>query len=279
MLTIRLEGAESAARHYEALAKNQLPFARSKAANDLAFLVREKEMETAAKVFDRPKPQTVKNFFVRKATKQNPVAQIWFDQIYNRGYEEYMVPEVEGGSRKMKPSEQRLGHFYVPGIGAKLDKYGNMQGGQITQVLSQLGRFGDVAGYDMNQTARSKGRRARAKKSTEYFIVTQKTGGLVPGIYQRTSGGMGPFQKGASPWFTGKTSRTLPPGAFQKGRSSGPFSSVIRGRGVIPVVIFTKGAPSYKALFPFYKVAQQVIDQNYRRLLGDAIDYALRTAK
>lgn len=266
---IRIEAPDLAeVRDLMLKAGKHLPFALSKALNDLAFVVRSEEMDTVRKVFDRPRPQTVRNFFVRKGNKSRPSATIWFDQMFERGFDEYMVPQVEGGGRGQKKSERMLGRFYVPGAGAKLDRYGNMQGGQVTQVLSQLRRFGET-GWSMNQTSRSVSKRRGAAKSTEYFMVSQPRGGLVPGVYQRVQSGAG---------FGGKTSRTLPVGSFQKGRSSGRFSSVIRGRGVVPIMIFTR-QPRYNKRFPFFDVANKVADQHYRRLLGDAVDYALRTSR
>lgn len=249
-------------------AGRHFPFALSKAMNDLVFEIRKDEMKTVERVFDRPRPQTVRNFYVRKGNKSKPQASIWFDQIYGRGFDEYMIPQVSGGGRGMKRSEKLLGRYYVPGAGAKLDRYGNIRGSQVTQVLSQLKRFGET-GWSMNQTARSAGRKRGAVKSTEYFIVSQARGGLVPGVYQRVQSGAG---------FGGKTSRALPAGSFQKGKSSGRFSSVIRGRGVVPIMIFTR-QPRYSKRFPFFDVASTAADQHYRRLLGEAIDYALRTAR
>ena len=170
----------------------------------------------------------------------------------------------------MKPSEQRLGRYFVPGTGAKMDKYGNMQGGQITQILSRLGRFGDVSGYNMNQTTASIAKRTKGKKSLEYFIVTQRRGGLAPGVYQRIQSGAG---------FGRDTSRALPAGSFQKGMSGGRFSSVVRGRGVKPVVLFTKSAPSYRPIWPFYVAAQEVVDTRLVPLMDQAIERALSISR
>lgn len=266
MISIRIEGLKELQQRF-AYAAEQLPFATSVACNNLAFAVREAEMETIARVFDRPKPQTVRNIRVFKGTKQRPGATIAFQQIYSG--DEYMIPEVDGGQRTMKPSEKRLGRYYVPGAGAKMDKYGNMQGGQTTQVLSRLKRFPEV-GYLMNETAKSKGRRRGASKSTEYFMVTKKTGGLAPGVYQRIQSAAG---------FGGKTSKSLQAGSFQKGATRGKFASVIRGRGVKPIMIFTKGPPSYRPRFPFYQVGQKVVANNFERMMKEAMDYAMRTKR
>lgn len=271
MLKLHLEGIGEAEQYIRTLIR-EFPVETAKGLNDTAFYVRKKQIEMVGRIFPTAKPQTKRNFFVQQATVDRLVATIWFDQIYRRGFEEYMLPNIKGGSRKMKPSEQRLGRFYVPGAGAQIDQYGNMKGGQITQILSQMGRFGDVAGYDMNQTARSKRRRGRTTKSTEYFIVTKKTGGLAPGIYQRHSG-MGPFQDGASPLI--KSSRSLPAGSFQRGKSGG----AIRSRGITPVMIFTKAAPKYKAVWPFYEVAKDIGDKKLVPNILRRIDYVLRKTR
>jgi hypothetical protein len=266
VITVKFQGVKEYADML-ANAGKQAPYATMLGLNDLAFMIREAEVKTISEVFDRPKPQTVRNVWVRKATKQNLSTTISFNQIFDG--DEYMITEIEGGARKMKRSEKLLGRYFVPGAGAKLDKYGNMLGSQITQILSQLGRFGEV-GYAMNQTARSKGRSRGAKKSTEYFMVTKKSGGLVPGVYQRIQSGVG---------FGGQTSRSLPAGSFQKGRSSGKYASVIRGRGVIPVMIFVNKPPTYSKRFPFYDVGQRVVDANGTAVLKQAIDRAMSTAR
>ncbi len=236
MLDIKAEGLTELKGYFEALAKDQLPFATKNALNDVAFEVRKKQIDLIKSTFDRPKPQTARNVFVKMATKDRLRAVVLFDQIYNKGIDEYMRANIHGGRRSMKPSEQRLGRYYVPGMGAKMDKYGNMKGGQITQILSRLGRFGDVAGYNMNQTAASKKR--RGSKAVEYFMVQQKRGGLMPGIYQRMKDGK-----------------------------------------PLPVMVFTKQAPQYRAVWPFYQVSQDVVDQSLVPAMERRIAQALRSAR
>jgi hypothetical protein len=267
MQYIRLEGVKETMNYYENLAKEQLPFALSKGINDLAFMIKEKESETMQRVFDRPKPQTVRNVRVFKGNKTNPGATIAFYQIFDG--DEYMIPEIQGGARGKKPSEKKFGRYFVPGDGAKLDAYGNMKGSQITQIMSQLGKFSEV-GHLMNQTARSKGRRRGAAKTTEYFLLPKNHGGLAPGVYQRVQRSAG--------GFGGKTSRSLPVGSYQKGKTVGKYSSAIRSRGVIPVMLFVN-KPTYKPRFPFYEVGQRVIDSNYHSAMLAAIQYALSTAR
>lgn len=268
MITIRFDGL----KEYNDMLTNtgrQAPYACMNAINDLAFQIRTAEIDTIKRTFPTAKPQTAKNIFVRKASKTNLQATIFFDQLYGKdGIDEYMLANILGGRRAMKPSEKRLGHYYVPGIGAKLDKYGNMQGGQITQILSRLGRFGDVAGYDMNQTAGSRRRRSGGSKATEYFMITKQRGGLKPGVYQRTEKRNGYTSIGSPRAVRGKT------GAYQ--RSS---SGMIAARGVVPVMLFVKKKPTYRAVWPFWKVGQNIMDTQAIPALRKAIDYAMRTAR
>ena len=246
----------------------KLPHVVRNISNDLAFEMAKAEKESLAKIFPTANPRTKKNIFVKKASVGgiNPFAVISFDQIYRKDIDEYMKANVDGGMRTMKPSEKRLKFFYVPGAGAKLDQYGNMRGGQVTQILSRLQMF-NTAGYDMNETVASRRRREGRSKTTEYFIIRQTKGGLKPGVYQRVQTAAG---------FGAKTTRSMQAGSYQKGQTVGKFSSVIRSRGVMPVMVFTKGTPAYKAVWPFFKVAQEVFDRRYRTIADHYISQMLQ---
>ena len=89
-VSFRVTGLTETLDFFELLAKDQFPFAQSKAYNDLAFLVRDAEMQTMQEVFDRPKEQTIRNIRVFKGNKSRPGATIAFQQIYDG--DEYMVP-------------------------------------------------------------------------------------------------------------------------------------------------------------------------------------------
>jgi hypothetical protein len=148
---------------------DQINYAVGKASNSVAFDIRRAEQETAKKVFKRPKPQTIRNFFVLKAKKSNninrPLAKIIFDQIYNKGGHEYMLANVEGGGRPLKRSERRLGSYWRPTKDADLDAYGNIRGRQVIRILSQLRLFNE-AGFTANATRTT----TRRKKQTYYAI-------------------------------------------------------------------------------------------------------------
>jgi hypothetical protein len=73
------------------------------------------------------------------------------------------------------------GRFAVPGEGARRDRYGKMNRGQIVQILSALKAFPET-GYAANVTARS---RARNRKPRDYFVVRFKEGKLIPGVWEK----------------------------------------------------------------------------------------------
>lgn len=84
---------------------------------------------------------------------------------------EYLYPDVVGGSRSLKRFEIRLknagllppGMFVVPAKGAVLDRYGNLDLGQLVAVLSKLGTIREATNY---------GRRRRNNRyaTAQYFV-------------------------------------------------------------------------------------------------------------
>jgi hypothetical protein len=268
MIRIDTRGIDSAVKGLEYLRKEKMPLATAKALNDTAWLIRERVMETMKGVFDRPTPFTLKSFWVHKASKRNLVARVDFE--WSRlGY---MKTQVEGGLRGRKRSEialqkagiMRHGQFWVPGKGARLNQYGNISGGQITQLLSVLGAAEMSSGYSANLTARSA---RRNRKPRDYFAVTKKQGGLLPGIYERIQSKAG---------FGAKTKKRLPFGVYQKGKSVGNFSSVVRARGVKAVLIFVNKA-GYRKRLPFYEIGQKVVDRNFRRIFYETAQAAIHS--
>jgi hypothetical protein len=72
-------------------------------------------------------------------------------------------------------AQRRLDSYTVPGEGAKLDRYGNMRGAEIVQILSAMGALGD-----QSRTPASK--RRAGKKARNYFRRGNK-------LYERKADG------------------------------------------------------------------------------------------
>lgn len=173
------------------LEKRQLPFATSKALNATAQTIKAEIREAMPRVFDRPTPFTLNSLYLSAATKRNLFSEVWLKDFASKGTPavKYLAPEVYGGTRRQKRSERALeragflpsGMFWTPGTGAKLDKYGNIPGGRITQILSTLKAFSEV-GYMANITERS---RKRNKKPRPFFVSRPASVRLPLGVYER----------------------------------------------------------------------------------------------
>jgi hypothetical protein len=180
--------------HLSRMARDQIPFATAKALTMTAKAVQREIDAEIKRVFDRPTPYTQRATFVRTATKQRLFAEVKLkDQAFKGNPAvRYLEAQVEGGRRKHKGFEKLLiragvmpaGWYAVPGKGAPLDAYGNISGGTITRILSQLKASRDPLA---NETARSKGRNRRRVKA-RYFAVMpgrERTKHLKAGVYER----------------------------------------------------------------------------------------------
>lgn len=188
-----------------------------------AVQVRDAQRAAMTQVFDRPTPYTLNSLWLQPATGSMSAAgrvelpalpgknaffgrrgqagyleaQVYIkDQGNNQGaaIDHYLRPQIESGTRDAKGLEKTLyragvlpaGWRVVPGQSARLDAYGNVSRGQITEVLSQL-RIQIVAGSSRSMSFEPKAmRRAVKRAGGRYFLVPLNRGyKLPPGIYQR----------------------------------------------------------------------------------------------
>lgn len=190
-------------RHLSGLARDQVPFATALALTRTAKFAERKIKEEIPRVFDRPTPFTRRATFVQPATKRQLYAMVFIrEQEKGRVAPiRYLQPQIYGGTRGRKSFEKRLieagkmppNHYAVTAVAADLDRYGNMKGGQITKMLSDLQAQFDET---QNTTARSARRRLRStrRRATFYFSTwppSPKTQHLRPGIYLRSHFGFG----------------------------------------------------------------------------------------
>jgi hypothetical protein len=210
LLRIEVDAEGLLSRHLTDLERTQLPFAAMQAANATAVEIRQTWARTAPRVFYRPTPMTTRAAQYLKATKQKPYAEIFLRDEAFKGTPpaKYLFPQVEGGPRRDKGFEnllQRSGILMadqqaVPGRGAVLDAFGNISGGQLNQILSQLGSRSDLY---TNESAVSRKRRhsreaRREIRRSDFFAVREKSGHLRPGIWQRDRMRAG---KGSGVWL------------------------------------------------------------------------------
>jgi hypothetical protein len=125
-----------------------------------------------------PTRWTLNSTFIKPATEQRLIATVGFKDYSNTGTPaaQYLNPQVVGGQRGQKPFEKRLagrglGSYLAPANNAplKLDRFGNVPGAKVVQVLSRLSAMRE-AGSTSNRSgsARSAGKR----RETDYFIAT-----------------------------------------------------------------------------------------------------------
>lgn len=216
-----------------------------------AFDIKAAEVAKMKQVFDSPTRFTLNSLKVTRTRNHNMQASVWFKEPDRMG-QHYLVPQVEGGPRKYKGFERGFGDtMFIPGQFARRTKAGNMSPAQIRQIMSVLGKAERTAGYSANLTARSA---KRNRKDRDYVYIRRRHGRLLPGIYERFQTGVG---------FGYKTKRSLPFGVYQKGRRRGRFASVVRARGLKPIMLVGRQRKPYKPRLPFYEVAQDTFDERF----------------
>lgn len=198
-IRIAVDADNMLGRQFDQLERQNLPFAVVQACNATAFEIRQQWQTTSARVFDSPTRMTQRAAQYRKATKSRLFAEVYVRDEASGGTPpaKYLMPQVEGGTRRKKGFEVLLqqkgampaGMFAVPGAGAKLDPHGNIPARQISQILSQLGARQDAL---QNQTEVSATRRrSKRRRGGEYFVLQTRRGKLLPGIYERITTAFG----------------------------------------------------------------------------------------
>lgn len=198
-IKIAVDADNMLGRQFDQLERKNLPFAIMQACNATAFEIRQQWQRTSSRVFDRPSALTQKAAQYRKATKSRHFAEVYLRDEAYKGTPpaKYLLPQVEGGSRRKKGFEVLLqqkgampaGMFAVAGDGADLDAHGNVRPRQISQILSQMGARQDKY---QNQTEISAARRrGKRRRGGEYFALQAARGKLRPGIYERITTAFG----------------------------------------------------------------------------------------
>jgi hypothetical protein len=239
---------------FDTLRKDQVPYATALALTRTAQAVKVGEVAEMARVFDRPTPYTLNSLYMKPATKRQLEARVWLKEDTFKGTPatKYLLPQIEGGGRRMKRFElalQRVGampadYQAVPGERMPMDAYGNMERGEIVRILSYLKAFGEQ-GYRANITDKRRTRLAKGTKTAygyAYFVVLpgSKAKHLHPGIWKRVHTGF--------------------------------------GSAILPMIMFVRKA-RYGKRFNFYQVAERVIAREFPRQFAEAARQAMATAR
>lgn len=186
MITVHVD-ISPAIRHLDSIQRKQVPFATSVALNRTAKLAQEGIRTEMSSVFESPKPYTLGGTFTKPSTKTDLTAIVGLkDQARGgRPPAKYLRAEVTGGLRRSAGYELVLsklgalpnGWRALPAGGAKMDRYGNMQSAQLTEIIGALKSGARIY--------KGKGKRGHA---AGYFIASpggRNTAHLAPGIYYR----------------------------------------------------------------------------------------------
>ena len=236
-------------------AASQVPFALSVALNNTAEKARLAVRAEMSRVFDRPTPWVLNSLRVKRANKTTLAAELAYKDRNSAESSRSMVePHVFGGRRHFKAMEARLnrigllpaGYSAVPGDAAKLDAYGNMGRGQITQLLNVLGTYTEAGYNKANDKTREKLAKGKAKKNVYGFVYW------------------------VNPVSGQRRAKHIPPGVYQR---------VITafGTSLKPILIFVRLA-RYKPRLRFEQITQKVVDKEFPGEFNKAFDYAMKTA-
>jgi hypothetical protein len=160
--------------------QRRLTLATAMALTRTALDVRQAEQDEMRSVFDRPTPYSLNAFQVEPATRESLVARVEQKSASGTSHpRSWLEPQTKGGARRAKAFETALAARlglpigtvqFQPAKGARLDAYGNLNRGQLGQILSDLGAR-QVDPYQ-NATANSRKRNKRSR----HFVLKDKAG-------------------------------------------------------------------------------------------------------
>jgi hypothetical protein len=204
------------------------------------------------RVFDRPTAHTMNSLWTRYASTSKLEVTLWFkDRTHDRD-DQWAMPQIAGGPRRLKPMEVRLqrvgiipaGWYVVPGAAAPLDGYGNVIRGEISRILNVLGTYTEAGYNKANDKTRQRLRKGSAKRGAygfEYWVNPvgpRRQQHLVPGVYRRV------------------------------------YTSF--GTSLKPMLIFVNKA-NYRVRLHYFRIVQGAFDKHFAPEFDKAMDSLLRT--
>jgi hypothetical protein len=211
-----------------------------------------------SKSLDRPTSYTLNSVFIKPATPAKLEAFVWLKDkratAKGNAADDYLRPEIFGGSRGRKGFENALqrigvlgvGMMVVPGSGCKLDAFGNISRGQIVEILAYFGALQDTRSNSTAETRAKKKKGTKTKRGIEYFVS---------------------YGKGSA---RGNRVQRLHAGVYSKTGTS-------FGKAIKPVLIFVKRA-SYKKQFAFFEAGDRAA-KNLPGRFDEEMVKALKTAR
>jgi hypothetical protein len=239
------------------LEKKQFPFATMLAINDSLFDARDAWRNNIATVFDDPTNLTLKAVLYTKATKETLQGELFLRNEASGGTppSRYLLPSIDARAREEKPFEFLLraagaigsNEFIVPARGFPLDAHGNVTGGVLEAILSDLQGHRDERARSTPESRRRRERKRNINKRQVYFIAR-------PG--ERKGGAL----------------QHLPRGIYERTRTG--FGSSVR-----MVLAIVEGAPGYRQRFDAYGIANRAFAASFPVRFKERLRQAVATAK
>ena len=174
-------------KHLTRIQRQQIPFATSKALNDVAFDARSYVQKSLPRRLDRPTKGIISSVQVQKSKKKNLVATVGFAGLgfkstkWSESPAEIMRRHIKGGTRT--PQGKAIPVPIARNL--KLNKFGNMPRTKIKTLLSKPDKYfsGQPKGRDAGiyeRTKRTKQKPGKLKMLISWEPRTQYQGGRFP---------------------------------------------------------------------------------------------------
>lgn len=231
--------------------RDQLPYAKMLALNNLAFGTAYAERRAMKTVFDRPTKWIKQSVNVaKKATKKDLTAAVWigealknkegkalFQSVQTDRITGILIPHIDGGARIARKSEKRLRRIGVLGSGEWL----------VAARSAPRDRYGNIPW-------------------TEYQSMLQSFRGYTRGGFNRHTG-EGTLESGVAYWVTDLS-----------GGIRGIFRTKYGGSPTL-IWILARKTPTYKKRFDFFGIAQRYATIKGPGIAQKAVDKAMATAR
>ena len=245
MINIKID-ADSVplAREISDIQRKHLPFALVLTQTRLAQRVKPGVLAVMKQRLDRPTPTTLNSLFIQMATKARG-SKVYFKDSWVSGVpaDAYLQQAVQGGHRPHKRFEKAL---IAKGL------MGSSQYAVPTSAF--LNQYGNVSRGTMTRILSGLG-------------AAETSGG-----YQANASGSKRSQRkgNAKRYFSGAVDGER--GVWER-RTMG------KGSAVRPVFLFTNGTPGYRVIFPFFKIAENIVKAHYKAEFTAALGEAIATAR
>ena len=174
-------------KHLNKIQRKQIPFATSKALNDVAFDSRSFIQKSLPRRLDRPTKGIISSVLVEKSKKKNLVARVGFAGLgfkstkWSESPAEIMLRHIKGGTRS--PQGKAIPVPIVNNL--KLNKFGNMPRTKIKTLMAKSDKYfsGQPKGRDAGiyeRTKRTKRKPGKLKMLINWESSTQYQGGRFP---------------------------------------------------------------------------------------------------